>query len=65
MIEPLGEFSPMGLMWTFMGYSKGYNRFVGGAEMLGGILLRPSHHHAGGTGRHRGDDQRGGAELLL
>lgn len=39
MIEPLGEFSPMGLLWTFMGYSKGYNLFTGGAEMLGGFLL--------------------------
>lgn len=39
MVEPLGEFSPMGLLWTFMGYSRGYNIFAGGAEMLGGILL--------------------------
>ncbi len=39
LVEPLGEFSPMGLLWTFMGYSKGYNIFTGGAEMLGGFLL--------------------------
>jgi uncharacterized membrane protein YphA (DoxX/SURF4 family) len=39
LVEPLGEFSPMGLLWTFMGYSKGYNLFTGGAEMLGGLLL--------------------------
>ncbi|QSQ22635.1 hypothetical protein JY651_47310 [Pyxidicoccus parkwayensis] len=39
LVEPLGEFSPMGLLWTFMGYSKGYNIFTGGAEMLGGLLL--------------------------
>lgn len=37
--QPLGEFSPMGLCWTFMGYSAGYNLFTGSAEMLGGILL--------------------------
>jgi uncharacterized membrane protein YphA (DoxX/SURF4 family) len=39
MVQPLGEFSPMGLLWTFMGYSPGYNLFTGGAEMLGGLLL--------------------------
>lgn len=39
MVEPLGEFSPMGLLWTFMGYSRGYNVFAGGAEVLGGLLL--------------------------
>jgi len=36
---PLGHFSPMGLLWTFMGYSKTYNLFTGGAEMLAGTLL--------------------------
>jgi uncharacterized membrane protein YphA (DoxX/SURF4 family) len=39
LMEPLGEFSPMGLLWTFMGYSTGYNLFTGGAEFLGGALL--------------------------
>ncbi|HZI09427.1 MAG TPA: DoxX family protein [Myxococcus sp.] len=39
LMEPLGEFSPMGLLWTFMGYSTGYNLFTGGAEFLGGVLL--------------------------
>lgn len=39
LMEPLGEFSPMGLLWTFMGYSPGYNLFTGGAEVLGGVLL--------------------------
>lgn len=39
LLQPLGEFSPMGLLWTFMGYSKGYNLFAGGAEVLGGLLL--------------------------
>jgi hypothetical protein len=29
----------MGLAWTFIGYSKGYNIFIGGAEVLAGILL--------------------------
>lgn len=39
LIEPIGNASPMGLAWTFMGSSESYNIFTGGAEMLGGILL--------------------------
>ncbi|MFP2926814.1 DoxX family protein [Pyxidicoccus sp. 3LG] len=38
-IQPLGEFSPMGLAWTFMGYSRGYTFFGGAAELVGGLLL--------------------------
>jgi hypothetical protein len=36
---PLGQFSPMGLLWAFMGYSKTYNLFTGSAEILAGSLL--------------------------
>lgn len=39
LIEPLGEFSPMGLLWTFIGYSTAYTIFSGTAEVLGGALL--------------------------
>jgi uncharacterized membrane protein YphA (DoxX/SURF4 family) len=39
LVQPFGELSPMGLVWAFMGYSKGYNLFTGGAEVLGGLLL--------------------------
>jgi hypothetical protein len=39
LIEPLGEFSPMGLLWTFMGYSTPYIVFSGLAEVTGGTLL--------------------------
>lgn len=39
LVEPYGESSPMGLLWTFMGYSTGYNIFTGAAEALGGMLL--------------------------
>lgn len=39
LLQPYGESSPMGLAWTFMGYSKGYNYFTGYAEVLGGVLL--------------------------
>ncbi|WP_400260784.1 hypothetical protein ACFX5U_11725 [Sphingobacterium sp. SG20118] len=37
--QPLGAFSPMGLAWTFLGFSKGYNMFMGIAEVLAGLLL--------------------------
>ncbi|MCB0609609.1 MAG: hypothetical protein H6562_04975 [Lewinellaceae bacterium] len=39
LIEPYGESSPMGLLWTFMGYSKGYTMFTGFGELAGGLLL--------------------------
>jgi uncharacterized membrane protein YphA (DoxX/SURF4 family) len=39
LIQPYGESSPMGLLWTFMGYSTPYNFFTGAAEVLGGVLL--------------------------
>jgi uncharacterized membrane protein YphA (DoxX/SURF4 family) len=39
LLEPYGDSSPMGLLWTFMGASKGYEIFTGSAELLGGLLL--------------------------
>ncbi len=39
LLQPLGEMSPMGLAWTFMGYSKAYTVFSGLAEVLAGYLL--------------------------
>ncbi|CAG2535296.1 hypothetical protein MAR621_00124 [Maribacter dokdonensis] len=39
LLQPYGESSPMGLAWTFLAYSKGYNLFMGLAEFFGGILL--------------------------
>jgi hypothetical protein len=36
---PLGEGSPMWLLWSFMGASKTYSLFTGAAEVLGGLLL--------------------------
>ena len=41
MLEPLGHFSPMGLAWTYLGYSQGYNLFMGIMEVTGGLLLIP------------------------
>lgn len=39
LIQPIGEMSPMGLVWTFMGYSKAYCVFTGMAEVVGGLLV--------------------------
>ncbi len=39
LVEPYGDSSPMGLLWTFMGYSTAYNFFTGMAEAVGGFLL--------------------------
>jgi uncharacterized membrane protein YphA (DoxX/SURF4 family) len=39
LIEPFGEFSPMGVLWSFMGVSKVYTIFSGAAEVAGGLLL--------------------------
>ena len=37
--QQLGDFSPMGLLWTFMGYSPSYQIFTGAIEVLAGLLL--------------------------
>ncbi|HEV3139653.1 MAG TPA: hypothetical protein VGY57_04010, partial [Vicinamibacterales bacterium] len=39
LIEPFGHSSPMGLLWTFMGYSRAYTFFTGAVECAGGLLL--------------------------
>ena len=39
MFSTIGETSPMGLAWTFLGFSKGYNIFMGIAELMAGFLL--------------------------
>ena len=41
LLQPLGELSPMGLAWTYMGYSKGFGMFAGVMEIIGGLLLIP------------------------
>lgn len=37
--EPFGQFSPMGVLWSFMGASIPYIIFAGSAEVAGGLLL--------------------------
>jgi hypothetical protein len=39
LLQPFGDASPMGLLWTFMGASASYNVFTGAGELLGGLLL--------------------------
>ncbi len=37
--QQLGDMSPMGLLWTFMGFSPSYQIFTGAIESLAGLLL--------------------------
>ena len=39
LLEPYGDFSPMGVIWFSIGAAPGYERFIGSAEVLGGLLL--------------------------
>jgi hypothetical protein len=39
LIQTYGESSPMGLIWTLMGFSSLYCFFGGAGEVLGGLLL--------------------------
>ncbi len=39
LLIPIGQTSPMGLLWTFMGHSTFYTVLAGLAEVAGGVLL--------------------------
>jgi uncharacterized membrane protein YphA (DoxX/SURF4 family) len=39
LLEPFGNFSPMGVLWYSVGASRPYEIFTGCAELAGGILL--------------------------
>ena len=39
LVEPWGEFSPMGVLWSFMGFSTVYQVFTGIGEALGSFLI--------------------------
>ena len=39
LMQPIGDSSPMGLLWTFMGFSTAYTFLSGAAEAVGGVLL--------------------------
>ncbi len=37
--QAIGDMSPMGLLWSFMGHSQSYTWFAGFAEVVGSLLL--------------------------
>lgn len=39
LVEPFGNFSPMGVLWSSVGAAPAYEMAMGCAEMLGGLLL--------------------------
>jgi uncharacterized membrane protein YphA (DoxX/SURF4 family) len=39
LMEPYGNFSPMGVLWYSIGAAPGYEMFAGSAEVLAGLLL--------------------------
>ena len=39
LVQPYGNFSPMGILWSFVGSSPSYETIVGCAELLAGILV--------------------------
>jgi uncharacterized membrane protein YphA (DoxX/SURF4 family) len=39
LVQPFGDKSPMGLAWSFVGYSKAFSEFTGWGEVVGGVLL--------------------------
>lgn len=39
LVTPLGDYSPMGVLWTFMGSSPAYTAFSGLGELSAGLLL--------------------------
>jgi hypothetical protein len=39
LVEPFGNFSPMGVLWSQVGASPAYEMCTGAAEILGGVLL--------------------------
>lgn len=39
LVQPFGEFTPMSVLWSWMGISRPYNIYAGLAEMIPGFLL--------------------------
>ena len=66
LVDPTRSSVPMGLLWSFMGYSRAYSFFGGAGEMLGGILLIvPRIQHFRRSGQPRSAVERSNAEFLL
>ncbi|MBS2027493.1 MAG: DoxX family protein [Deltaproteobacteria bacterium] len=39
LVQPLGDFSPMGILWSSIGSAPAYERFAGSTELLAAFLL--------------------------
>lgn len=39
LVQPYGDKSPMGIAWSFFGYSPAYSAFTGWSEVIGGVFL--------------------------
>ncbi|MRG45156.1 hypothetical protein GFS24_08520 [Chitinophaga sp. SYP-B3965] len=39
LVQPFGDKSPMGLAWSYVGYSKAFSAFTGWSEVIAGALL--------------------------
>jgi uncharacterized membrane protein YphA (DoxX/SURF4 family) len=39
LVQPFGDKSPMGLAWSYIGYSKAFSAFTGWAEVIAGLFL--------------------------
>ncbi|MGK6352200.1 DoxX family protein [Parapedobacter sp. DT-150] len=39
LVQPFGDKSPMGLAWSYVGYSSAFSMFTGLTEVIGGLLL--------------------------
>src|SRR4030095_4653586 len=39
LVQPYGDSSPMGLVWTYVGQSEGFSAFVGWSEVICGVRL--------------------------
>jgi uncharacterized membrane protein YphA (DoxX/SURF4 family) len=39
LVQPMGDKSPMGLLWSYMGFSPAFSAITGWAEVIPGILL--------------------------
>jgi len=39
LVQPFGDKSPMGLAWSFVGYSKAFSAFTGWGEVIAGLFI--------------------------
>ena len=64
--QQLGDMSPMGLLWTFMGFSPSFQIFTGAVEVLAGLVAHNAANDIARCARRTGgDDARLRAEHVL